>query len=185
VAKVRNPPAKRILVGSIALNLKLNKLKAAGANRIARKALTKALRIGVKGVKANVPSQYKGAKKAIGWRMDQKGGKKRNEHRAKLGAGVGKGYSAAPSGKRKGTGVGIGGRNIHWFIQGTAERTRKKIGGSFAKYNKTATSKSTGEMPAVLKDVVKGGFKSSAASMNAVIRQTVIAELEKEAAKKK
>lgn len=184
MAKARNV-AKRIVTGDKEIDASLQHLKIGGANKIIRKGFTKALRVGLKAMKAKVPAQYKEAKKALGSRIDRKGGKSRDQHRAKVGAAVGKASAAEPKSRKKGTGVGIGGANLHWFIQGTSDRDRKKIGGSLAKYNKSSTSKSTGAMAPVMPDIVKGGFSSASGQMMAVIRETVTTELEKEAAKTK
>lgn len=178
MAKARKA-STRIILGEKELDAKLEHLKLSMANRIARKALGKGVRVALKAMKARVPAQYKEAKKALGAVVDRKGGAGRDQHRAKAGAAVGKAAKAKPKERKKGSGVGIGGANLHWFILGTKDRTRNKIGGAV----KEGTSKSTGTMQPVMEDIVKGGFSSAAGEVQAVIRATVQAELEKEAKK--
>jgi hypothetical protein len=165
-------PSTRILTGDKKLDAKLNRLKTVGAhNRIVRPAMTKALRILVRAIKAQVPSQYKDAKRTIGSVFNKKGGMSRKETQAKAGAGVGRGHKAeAKKRKRKGS-VGISGRNIHWFVLGTGMRTRKSGG-------------STGRMPRLLENIVKNGFQSAEGRMMAVVRDEVNKRLAIEAAKK-
>jgi len=72
-----------------------------------------------KKVKADIPSKNKDVRKAIGHRRlkvkEAPGGG------AKVGARVAKG-SRAQSANKSGKGVGIGARNVHWFLDGTNDR---------------------------------------------------------------
>lgn len=152
----------RLLLGQKELDAKLRHLKLAGANKIARKALSKALTLALRAMKQKVPPQYKEAKRVLGKRMDRKGGPGKDQHRAKVGAAVGKAFAVVGEERTGGVnrGVGIGGRTIHWFILGTKH------------------------MRPVLADVVKGGFAAAKGAIDAVIRLTVRTELAKEAKKK-
>lgn len=175
----------RIILGDKELDAKLEKLKLSMANRIVRKALGKATRVALKSMKSRVPAQYKDAKKALGARVDRKGGEKRDQHQAKVGAAVGKASKYQGSGSRgKDEGYGITARTIPWFIKkGVRTRVREKIGGFLSGANDTAKSKSTGKMKAVLDGIVSEGFRAANGEMKALIRDTIHAELEKEAKK--
>lgn len=160
----------RILTGDRELDAKLGRLKLSAANKIARRGMVKALRIILKSMKGQVPSNYKDAKRALGFVFDRKGGAKRDQVRAKVGASVGKASKAAAK-KRKSKGVGITGANIHLMILGTDQRTRR-------------SGLSTGAMPPILPDIVKGGFAAAGGTAMAAIREAVTTGLAKEAAKK-
>lgn len=162
----------RLLVGIDDLDAKLADLQLSAANKIVRPALTKGARYLVKKIKSRVPPKKKDAKRAIGFVVDAKGGKSKNQQRAKVGAGVGKAFKSIPkrSGKNSG-GVGISGRNIHWFILGTKERVRDTDG------------RSTGAMPPVLSGIVKQATAQESSAYQSIVRTEVMARLEKLAAK--
>ena len=163
-ATVRRKAGTRLLTGIAELDKKLEGLKIGAANKIARPALTKAARFLLKKMKADVPADKKDVKRALGMRVDAKGGKSKDQQRAKVGAAVGKALKseARRSGKNAG-GVGIGGRNIHWFLLGTGPRW--------------AGSKSTGTMPAQLPGLVKDATTAARSEMLNIMRTEVTTRL--------
>lgn len=164
----KSKSASRILTGDKEIDRKLERLKTGVANKIVRRGMTKALRLITKGIKSEVPSPYKDAKRAIGYRFDKKGGASRDQVRAKAGAGVGKQRKPKERGKGR-RGVGISGANIHWAILGTDERQTK--------------THPTGVMPPIMPDIVKAGFNKTSSQAMAVIASEVTAGIEAEAAK--
>lgn len=177
MAKRPRKVSTHILTGDKELDAKLQKLKVGVANKYVRKGMTKALRLVVKAQKAQVPSQYKGAKRALGSRFDRKG--KGGTIRARAGAGVAKKKEQLPPARSSG-GVGIGVANIHWAILGTGERRRTKIGGFLSQ---TGGDLTTGRMPPIMPDIIKNGFNAAAGSAMVVIRQEIEAGIAIEAAK--
>ena len=151
MASARKPSA-RILTGEKELDATLNKIKLGAANKIVRPAMLRGMRLILKSIKARVPPNLKDAKRAMGSSLKVKG----DAAVAKVGAGVGKRkqktakQKAAP-GRAKGSGVGIGQRNIHWYILGTGQRAHDD-------------GFSTGMMDPQMPDVVRGGFSSSGAA---------------------
>lgn len=156
--------SRRLLTGVEELDKKLEGLKNGAANKISRPALTKAARYLLKVMKQNVPANMKDAKRALGMRVDQKGGKSKNEQRSKVGAGVGRGSKAEPKGNRSSGGVGIGGQNIHWFILGTQNRV-------------TESGKSTGSMPSQMPRIIQNATTSARSEMLAIMRNEVFTRL--------
>lgn len=171
-------PGTRLMTGVAELDKKLEGLKLGAANKIARPALSKAARFLLKKVKAGVPPQYKDAKRALGMVVDAKGGKSRNQQRAKVGASVGKASKAVAKGDRTKPGVGIGGNNLHWFILGADGRSQ---GGS-SRIQKT-TKKSTGVMKPVMPGLVKDASSAAQSEMLNIIRSEVTTRLAALAAK--
>lgn len=188
------------ITGDKALDKKLTNLKDNVAKKAMRKGIGAGLGVVVKGIKSEVPSQYKDAKRAIGGSFRRSRG---NEFSAKAGASVGvkqktlKKREAAQKAKRDGKGkskgsVGIGARNIHWFILGTAQRSTgsKRTGRNSHKKGvaaaRTLTGKpvhSTGRMEAIFGDIVKDGFAKSENAAIQAIRTKINEEIMREAAK--
>ena len=160
----------RLLTGDKEIDAALAKIgEPARANRIARAGLTKAVRVILKAVKAEVPSKHKSVKKALGGRI--KKNKRKGVVEAKVGAGVGK-QKEQKSDRSGKEGVGIGFRNVHWYVMGTKERRPYK-----KKVMKTAPTaafpdgrfmgKRVGPMPA--HPIVKDGYaKSKESAMHAL-----------------
>ena len=164
------------ITGVKELDAKLSMLKTSARNKIMRPAMQKAARAEAKAIKAAVPAQFKDAKKAIGSKVKIKG---QHEVTAKAGAAVGiKRDKAAKlesrqKGKRSGRpGVGIGARNIHWFILGTGPRQtgsvqrRNKLQGKYRKSTGNAVH-STGRMPSQMHPVKT----AAASSQGAIVSQ--------------
>jgi len=153
MAKSYRKAGTRLMTGVEELDKKLAELKTGAANKIARPVLSKGARVLLKKMKAGVPPDKKSAKRALGMVVDTKGGKSRNQQRAKVGASVGKASKAEAkrSGKNSG-GVGISGQNIHWSILGTKKRA-------------TSSGKNTGSMPPILPDLVKNATTAAKSEM--------------------
>lgn len=179
MAKSYRKAGTRLMTGVEELDKKLAQLKLGAANKIARPALTKAARLLLKKMKAGVPPKYKDAKRALGMVVDAKGGKSKNQQRAKVGAAVGKASKseAKRSGKNSG-GVGISGKNIHWFILGADGSSR----GGPPRTQKT-TGKSTGVMDPVMPGLVKDAASSVKSEMLSVMKSEVETRLAQLAAK--
>jgi hypothetical protein len=160
-------PGTRLITGVKELDANLQRLKLGTANKVARPALRAGARVLLKSMKARVPAQHKDAKRALGMAVDAK----RGVQRAKVGAGVGKAYKAEPkrSGKNSG-GVGIGGRNAHWFFLGTGDRVTK-------------SGKSTGQMKPLMPGLVKDATQASKPEIETAIRTEATKQLTKLAKK--
>ncbi len=180
-----------IVTGDKQLEKRMAALSGKELRAASRKAIGKGLRIVAKAMKAEVPSPYKDAKKAIGSRFNKKGGPNRDQVQAKAGAGVGISKKAMrkraekQKAKRKEqgkkSGVGLGAPNIHWAILGTGLRKRTKAGG-FLK-GKALSNLSTGAMEPLFPDAIKTGFeKSSGEAASAIVqslRQSIAIEARK------
>lgn len=166
-------PGTRLITGDKELDAALQRLKLGTANKVARPALAKGARVLLKNMKGRVPPDKKYIKRALGMVVDAKGGEKKDEQRAKVGAGVGKSskVEAKRSGKNTG-GVGIGGPNVHWALLGTGQR-------------KTESGRSTGAMPPQVPGLVQDAAKSSAAEVKSAIREEATRRLTLLVAKKK
>lgn len=180
----------RILTGVKELDETLAKLKIGAANKIARPAVRKGGTVLLKKMKAGVPPNMKDAKRALGMVVDSKGGVSRKDPRAKVGVAVGKASKALPRGKRAGRpGVGIGGRNLHWWILGTDERTtgsKRVRSKGVAKGTRTLTGGKvhrTGRMPAQAPGLVRDAATSSKAEILEAIRSEAAKRLAVLAAK--
>ncbi len=145
-----------LLTGDVALDRKLKNMEAGAVKKVMKPAISAGLRVAAKAMKAAVPANMKDAKKAIGSRFGKS--KRNGEVMAKAGAAVG--IKAAKIGKdiekqkakRSGRpGVGVGARNIMWFILGTQSR-------------RTESGHSTGSMSPQM-NPVKEGFQASEASV--------------------
>ncbi len=158
-----------VLTGDKELDRKLAALSAGAENKIMRPAVAAGLRVAARAMKAAVPANMKDARKAIGSRF---GKGRAGTIIAKAGAGVGMKAAkiakqvARQKEKRAGRpGVGIGARNIMWFILGT-------------KWRKTASGKSTGAMAPQM-NPIKAGFQSSESAVMAKIAESARAALER------
>ena len=156
------------LTGDEALIRNLGNVRDSVARKALKKGLAKAMRIIVRSMKAAVPVGLKSMKPAIGGTV---GGKKNSKAQftAKAGAAVGKASKVeAKAGKTaKRRGVGIGGRNIHWWILGTGSRTVTKTG------------KNVGSMPALASNVIRSGFSGASGQAAEVIKSEIAIELAK------
>lgn len=157
----RRRAANQILTGLDDVDALLKEMKISSGNRAARSGLTAACRLGVKLVKQKIPSTKKTIKNAIGYRvrMDKKTG----STKAKFGASVGK--KQAPLAKRgKRRGVGIGSRNIHWWVMGTQDRTL-----SSGSASGPPAGHPTGEMPAT--PVISDIWATNKSQIESTLRQ--------------
>ncbi len=172
------------LYGVARLDGRLREMHGSKYSRVCNAALKKSAKVVETAMKAAAP--FPSLKRAIGSRLLKRS---REGFGAKAGAAVGKkvpkitvkGLEVAS--KRGGRGVGMGARNIHWYIMGTAMRSTgsKRIGGHTkgANRGRIATEgavHSTGRMP-------RDGFLRAAAqaAMNParqVLQQEVKAGVE-------
>jgi hypothetical protein len=165
------------LTGDKQLLKALNSVRDSVARNAMKTAITKAARILAKEMKNAVPVQFKAAKVLFGSRMQRATG---GMFAAKAGAGVGNtAKKEAKRGKGKRKGVGMSGANIHWMVLGTKSRTVKKTrmyrNGKLVE----VTNWPTGEMPGILKNVVKQGFAAGQPKASKVIRDEIRAKLAK------
>ncbi len=163
------------LTGEKELDKLLSSLGKSGIKKVARSAVSKALRILAKGMKNKVPPKYKELKRAIGQRFNKdKGGRNRGNVSAKAGLGVGMTSKRKKKFKRKDrggrSGLGIQPENAHWFVLGTSSRSK-------------ASGASTGIMNALLPNLIKDGYAAAepAATQAMIqgIKDGVIRELAK------
>lgn len=160
-----------LLLGVPELDGKLKELGYRIGNRVARKALSAGARVGLRLVKQQVkPTRLR---KAFGFLVKQN---KKHVTQAKVGAGVGKAYKATinrPAGRK---GVGISGRNVHWWVMGTGDRYRKSWAGRALRGGSY-----TGRMPD--NPVVKRALTSGQTQVAAAIEDRARTEIAKEVAK--
>ena len=163
------------LTGDKALIRKLQRLPDKVQRKGLKPGMQKATRTIAKGVKAAIPVQYKGAKRMVGNYVKptrRTGG----IMTAKVGLGVGKQHSVivqrtgknltqGSRGVARPVGVGMAGKNAHWFAVGTKERQQK------------TTGKSVGKMPDILGGVVARGFDSMSRRAADQIAETIAAVL--------
>lgn len=168
-----------LVTGDKELDKKLAELIEGAEKKIMRPAVAGGLRVAAKAMKAAVPSNMKDAKKAIGSRFNKS--KRTGEVMAKAGAAVGMkaakiAKQAEKQGKQRGgrPGVGIGARNIMWFILGTKPRS---TGSTRVRSDKTGKTRkltgkpvhSTGTMPAQMNPIQEGFQRSEGAVMQKII----------------
>lgn len=123
----RNSVGRNIIEGDAELQRIFGYLRQTAARRITTTGAAEAAKQLAKNVKASVPSRFKGARRAIGWRRLKV--KEAPEGGAKIGGRVGR-SSRAYVGKRAAKrasnrkGVGIGAQNIHWLFQDVEHNPR-------------------------------------------------------------
>lgn len=151
-----------LVTGDKAIDKILASMEAGAVKKVMRPAISAGLRAAAKAMKAAVPANMKDAKKAIGSRFGKS--QRTGTVMAKAGAAVGMKAKriAAQAEKQKAKrgnrpGVGIGARNIMWFILGTKNRTQKKSG------------RSTGSMPPQMNPIQDGFQRSEASVMQKII----------------
>jgi len=179
-----------IITGDKELNALLQRLPVAVEKKIARQALSQALTIEVKAMKAAVPANMKDARQAIGKRLGKN--KRKGIIEAKAGAAVGfnksktKKIEGKIEAKRAGKpGVGISPRNIHWFILGTQQRTRgvkiHRLKSGNVKMLTGNTVANTGQMPG--KPFIRQAALSVQSQVQAKIEEVIRQKLDQEIAK--
>lgn len=156
------------------------------ANKIARNALAKGARAVKSAIQSHVPSGQKEMRGAIGSRVGSGKGRGRTNGitTAKAGAAVGLKSTGERMSRGKGRpGVGIGARNIHWWILGTMDRytgmqrkRRRLKSGKAAVVDAKATGnprKYRGKMPPQ-KPIVRMGYSSGSSAAIAKIREGTV-----------
>lgn len=154
------------LTGDKALDRKFKKLADKSANKVAAQGLRAGLRVIAKGIKSEIPSHMKEARKAIGTRFKRK---KTGEVKAIVGGGVGKKKKQKLVDRSGKPGVGISRQNIHWLLLGTNNRVKES----------GASTGSTLPLPAV-----QSGFLKSEAAAMQKIKETIKKGIAREVAKK-
>lgn len=181
-------------VGTLTKNLESLTVKV--QKKLSRAALGSGGKVIAKRIKAEVPSNWKAGRQAIGSRvfLDKNTG----QMTVKVGVGVGlkrkkrDKLSAEAKFNRGGKkpGVGLSVNNFHWFVMGTDPRqtgqkkiTTKVKGVKTVKIIQTGNVKrNTGRMKKT--PIVKRGVTSSQAASTEAIRKNLQAGIEREAAKK-
>ena len=133
------------------LDRNIEKLTEKVQKKVATAAVRKGLQAAVKGIKAEIPSKYKDARKAVGWSFKVDRSRKSDTYGqkvGKVGSKVGKKLSKLKEWgikqkeKRKSAGkrgAGIGPNNLHWFITGT-RRMKPKLPGLATRGMRSAKS---------------------------------------------
>lgn len=166
------------LTGDESLVRRLQRLPDKVQRKGLKPGMQKATRTIAKGIKMAIPVQYKGAKKLVGNYVKptkRTGG----VMTAKVGLGVGKQHrvivprtgrnlTQGSRGVARPTGVGMAGKNAHWFAIGTKQRRQK------------TTGQNVGKMPDVLGGVVDRGFNAMSRRAGDQIAETISSVLAKE-----
>ena len=162
----------------------LKKIQGELPKKVQRPAMSKALTVFKRAMKAEVPANLKDLKRTIGSSFKKpKSGPGQWIAQAKVGAGVGvkrRGFMTSDRTGKKGVGIGL--TNTHWFLLGTGERktgfkTRKTKAGMTSKATGNKVRR-TGRMPAQT-DAVKRGFQKGTPEAMAVMKRTIAEQLEK------
>ena len=148
------------------LRTQLDRFDDAVRKRIVKRATKAALKVIVDGIRGKVPPRFKEVKRLIGERLVSLSGQS-DIVTGIVGAGVGAASRLTDQSRTHSGGVGISGANIHWFILGTGQRTRKSGG-------------STGAMPPQVPNVVKDGFEASKTAAMRVFLSELQAGIETE-----
>jgi hypothetical protein len=156
----------------------LDKLRDSVARKVMKTAVTKAIRLLAKEMKNAVPAPYKPAKVLFGSLVSVAS---HGVLKARAGSAVGdasKKKARRSKGENK-KGVGISASNIHWLILGTKQRTVKRTqmyrGGRLV----PVTNWNTGEMPKLMRDVVRQGFNTGSSKASTLLKQEIRAGLAK------
>jgi hypothetical protein len=115
---------QKIISGDRQLVAVMKHLRTTAARRVTTAGAAPAAKELAARVKATVPSRFKGARKAIGWRR-----LKVKEHAgggAKIGGRVGSASKASAKSRKRANrkGVGIGAQNIPWFFEDAKHKKR-------------------------------------------------------------
>ena len=166
----------------------LEEFKGKPAARVLKSAIRGGLNIVGKQMKADVDPKVKAGAKAVKTKIKER----RGVLTAKVGFGVGRKRLKAGTvtvAQRTKPGVGIGPRNIHWWVAGTHERitgyrTRRKQGvitKRIRKANKPV--RSTGIMPAMQPKLAWIAYQKRKGQINAEMIKRGALQLKKEIAK--
>ena len=142
---------------------RLDVLQKSGKKRVVAAAISGALKVVVKQIKADTSPKVKEARKGVRSRFKRGGKGDRGEVAALAGFGVGKRRKKKTTkpvnrkGNRRG-GLGIGPQNIHWWVAGTKQRTTGAKKGR--KNFKTVANR--GRMPAMQPGLAAIAYRKSA-----------------------
>ncbi len=167
------------LYGVNKIDGRLREMHGSKFSKVCNGALRKSIKVVENAMKAVAPTPQ--MKRAIGSRLLKRS---REGFGAKAGAAVGKKIpkitvkSLERAGKRTGGGVGIGARNIHWYILGTSMRSTgsKRVGGHQKGANRGrnltgGAVHSTGRMPA--HGFIRAAAQSALPQARQVLQQQV------------
>jgi len=146
---------------AVQLDRNIKRLQKEFPRKICRKALAELAKTSVKKIKATIPGRLRGIRKAIKWRH-KKARYSKFGPEVKVGGGVGKqkqtaGEATSTKNRKGRPGVGLDGRNIHWWFLGTDKRytgsKRKRVGRAkgkaiFASVPSGNPRRNRGQMPA-------------------------------------
>ena len=164
----------KAITGDKKLQKILKRMRTTAARRTMTAGAAEACKQLSKMIKSEVPSRYKTVRKAIAWRRLKV--REAPDGGAKVGGRVGRGSKAYARGAQPGRrGVGIGARNIHWFIKGTQRRVTGESGGVIRR---------TGAMPPQIAPVKVIAMRNRS-RLRAVYVEGARRQLKKEVAKGK
>lgn len=167
------------VVGDSELQAAIQEITSGMVDKIAPAGIRGYLRVASKAIKAEIPSQYKEARKGIGWRFRKKDKWRKGRVTAKVGNRVGvtrakqkQSGEKTKQGRRPGRGVGLSAANLHWAMKGTQQRTRKKSGNG-----------PTGKMPPLFPHILASGMRKSRGEALSKFRELSRAAMVREAQK--
>lgn len=155
-----------VVTGIKELDRKMARMKNRVQTKIVKAAIRAGLSVGSKEVRAQIPSQYKTARKAIGWRF--KKNKKKGVMEAKVGVAVGKKqaklreWGRKEEDKRRAAGkkgLGISPMTLHWFVVGTSTNVPIKFDNLASKGMRSGSS----QVQSAIKKKLREGVMREAA----------------------
>lgn len=154
------------VTGLIELDRKMTRMRKRVQTKITKAAIRAGLSAASKEIRAEIPSQYKAARKAIGWRF--KKNKKKGVMEARVGVAVGKKsaklreWGRKVEDKRRAAkkkGLGISPMTLHWFVVGTSTNVPIKFDNLASKGMQSGTPL----VRAAMKSKLREGIRREAA----------------------
>ncbi len=155
-----------VVTGIKELDRKMSRMKNRVQTKIVKAAIRAGLSVASKEIRALIPSQYKSARKGIGWSF--KKNKKKGVMEAKVGVAVGKKkekmiqWGRKEEDKRRAAkkkGLGISPITLHWFVLGNANNAPIKFPNLASKGMRSASS----EVQSAIKKRLREGVMREAA----------------------